>query len=54
MIMLNKNDWTAVFHVCSIPFSVDDLMGFFHEKDFAEIKPTIPLVENPEFKFLVE
>ncbi|CAI9260809.1 unnamed protein product [Lactuca saligna] len=38
----------------SIPFSVDDLMGFFHEKDFAEIKPTIPLVENPEFKFLVE
>ncbi|KAL4578472.1 hypothetical protein LXL04_014595 [Taraxacum kok-saghyz] len=38
----------------SIPFSVDDLTGFLHEKDFAEIKPTIPLVENPEFKFLLE
>nr|GEV34581.1 myosin-6-like isoform X1 [Tanacetum cinerariifolium] len=37
-----------------IPFSVDDLVGFLHEKDFAEIKPTCALVENPDFKFLVE
>ncbi|KAL8258525.1 hypothetical protein R6Q59_026478 [Mikania micrantha] len=37
-----------------IPFSVDDLVNFLHEKDFAEMKPTCSLVENPDFKFLVE
>ncbi|XP_071709398.1 myosin-6-like [Rutidosis leptorrhynchoides] len=37
-----------------IPFSVDDLINFIHEKDFAEMKPTCALVENPDFKFLVE
>ncbi|XP_076892183.1 myosin-6-like [Bidens hawaiensis] len=38
----------------SIPFSVDDLVNFLHEKDFAEMKPTCSLVEHPDFKFLVE
>ncbi|XP_076928995.1 myosin-6-like, partial [Bidens hawaiensis] len=38
----------------SIPFSVDDLVNFLHDKDFAEMKPTCSLVENPDFKFLVE
>ncbi|KAI3746816.1 hypothetical protein L6452_09257 [Arctium lappa] len=37
-----------------IPFSVDDLCSSLNEKDFAEIKPTCDLVENPEFRFLVE
>ncbi|XP_035838614.1 myosin-6 [Helianthus annuus] len=37
-----------------IPFTVDDLVNFLHEKDFAEMKPTCYLVDNPDFKFLVE
>ncbi|KAI3794980.1 hypothetical protein L1987_37622 [Smallanthus sonchifolius] len=37
-----------------IPFNVDDLINFLHEKDFAEMKPTCSLVEHPDFKFLVE
>ncbi|KAK1411231.1 hypothetical protein QVD17_37778 [Tagetes erecta] len=37
-----------------IPFSVDDLINSLNEKDFAEMKPTCSLVENPEFKFLLE
>ncbi|KAI3798106.1 hypothetical protein L1987_33375 [Smallanthus sonchifolius] len=35
-----------------IPFSVDDLINFLNEKDFAEMKPTCSLVEHPDFKFL--
>lgn len=36
----------------SIPFSVDDLSGSFHEKDFSDVKPAADLLENPAFQFL--
>ncbi|XP_011029713.1 PREDICTED: myosin-6-like isoform X3 [Populus euphratica] len=36
----------------SIPFSVDDLSGSFHEKDFSDVKPAANLLENPAFQFL--
>jgi myosin-5 len=38
--------------ICSIPFSVDDLSGSFHEKDFSDVKPAADLLENPAFQFL--
>ncbi|KAG5240727.1 myosin [Salix suchowensis] len=38
--------------ISSIPFSVDDLSGSFHEKDFSDVKPAADLLENPAFQFL--
>ncbi|XP_076882942.1 myosin-6-like [Bidens hawaiensis] len=39
---------------CSVPFSTDEITQCFNEKDFADVKPKGPLLENPAFHFLVE
>uniref|UniRef100_A0A7C9CG52 Dilute domain-containing protein n=1 Tax=Opuntia streptacantha TaxID=393608 RepID=A0A7C9CG52_OPUST len=36
----------------SVPFSVDDLSASQEERDFAGVKPSPELLENPDFQFL--
>ncbi|KAM0044953.1 putative myosin ATPase [Helianthus debilis subsp. tardiflorus] len=38
----------------SVPFSTDEINHCFNEKDFADVKPSGPLLENPAFHFLLE
>ncbi|XP_071736170.1 myosin-6-like [Rutidosis leptorrhynchoides] len=39
---------------CSVPFSSDEISHCFNEKDFADVKPSGELLENPAFQFLKE
>ncbi|KAI3688420.1 hypothetical protein L1987_82133 [Smallanthus sonchifolius] len=39
---------------CSVPFSTDEINHCFNEKDFADVKPSGHLLENPAFHFLLE
>ncbi|TYH01631.1 hypothetical protein ES288_A09G074700v1 [Gossypium darwinii] len=38
----------------SFPFSVEDIIGSMRVKEFAEVKPTAELTENPAFQFLLQ
>uniref|UniRef100_A0A803LAF0 Myosin-6-like n=1 Tax=Chenopodium quinoa TaxID=63459 RepID=A0A803LAF0_CHEQI len=38
----------------SIPFSVDDISGSMHSKEFVDVRPAEELLENLEFQFLHE
>ncbi|KAI3823021.1 hypothetical protein L1987_10624 [Smallanthus sonchifolius] len=37
-----------------VPFSTDEIDHCFNEKDFADVKPSGQLLENPAFHFLLE
>ncbi|KAI7735644.1 hypothetical protein M8C21_005191 [Ambrosia artemisiifolia] len=39
---------------CSVRFSTDEISLCFNEKDFADVKPSGQLLENPAFRFLLE
>ncbi|KAK1428998.1 hypothetical protein QVD17_11197 [Tagetes erecta] len=39
---------------CSVPFSTEEINQCFNEKNFVDIKPSGPLLENPSFQFLLE
>ncbi|KAJ9555627.1 hypothetical protein OSB04_010241 [Centaurea solstitialis] len=38
----------------SVPFSTEDINHSLHERDFADMKPSGELLENPDFQFLLE